>query len=207
MIQIENISVMNIENAIRGARNPLDSWNQSDSYNENGKYIIGEKDKKLAHKLILAGNDHAKFLRQIFISMDITAPLYWWKEMDTYKVSTTANSCSTMHTIHKKPFTKEMFSIDNQDDVFVEMTINHLEDLRQKYLATKDKKYWRHLIQLLPSSFNQMRTWTGSFQNVRNMYFSRNSHKLIEWQMFCNILETLPYSDLIIITKENIKYE
>lgn len=221
MIKITNISIMNIENTIRGMRNPLNSWNKSDSErcsnycgdihpcgydNFNWEhYILGENDKQLALNLIKAGNDHAKFLRQIFVSMDIEAPLYWYKEMDTYKIGTTTNSCSTMHTIHKKPFALDMFSVDD-DDVklfYAKYLLPQLEWNRQKYLETNDKKYWLNIIQLLPSSFNQLRTWTGSYANLRNIYHARRNHKLQEWRDFCSLLEKLPYSEFITYGGEN----
>jgi len=205
MIQIDNIKVFNIEGAIRGMRNPYDSWRFSDSDGEN----IGEKDMVLAQKLISAGTDHSKFMRQIFVTMDITSSLYFWKEMSTYKVATVANSTSTMHTLTKKPITKDMFSWDGYGDlelidptgspnVFMDMIISDLEQLRQLYLNTGDKRYWRAMIQLLPESFNQMRTWTANYQTLRNIYFARKQHKLQEWYEFCLKIRELPYAEELI---------
>ncbi len=208
MIEVKNIGVYNFENAVRGARNPLNSHQLSDSYGqwdeEYQKYdfIIGEKDLDLLLKLVKAGTDHSKFMRQIFVSMDINAPLYWWKEMDTYKVGTTANSQSTMHKIHSYPITLDMFSTDNEtwtnlDWIIWDTTVSHLETLRKKFIETKDKNAWRQLIQLLPSSFNQMRTWTANYAVLRNIYHARKNHKLSEWHDFCSVIEKLPYSVLI----------
>lgn len=152
--------------------------------------LIGPEDMKLATDLIEAGSSHSKFLRQIFISMDIDAPIYWWKEMDTYKVATTANSTSTMHTLAKYRINKDFFSFDEDvDEKYVNQFITYLEDLRLRYIETRDKKYWRELIQLLPESWNQLRTWTGSYQNLRNIYSQRKSHKLVEWRDFCKVIE------------------
>lgn len=158
--------------------------------------MIGPKDLDLAQRMIKGGPEEAKFLRQIFVSMDITAPIFWWKEMDTYKIGTTANSCSTMHTIHKNPITKEMFSFSdfnfNQDMVYD--IIDICETLRQRYNETKDKSYWRALVEILPMGFNQKRTWTANYQVLRNIYFQRRNHKLKEWHEFCGmIIECLPY--------------
>jgi hypothetical protein len=203
MIKLERTSVMNLENAVRGMRNPMNSWDKCDSYyNEDGDYILGENDMKLAMRLRNAGSDHRKYLRQVFVSVDITAPLYWWKEYDTYKVGTTANSCSTMHKIHAKPFVEEDFSLERcapELMVFrlIDMTMNVLNLMRDKYLETKDKKYWDSMIELLPSSYNQMRTCTLTYENLVNMYHARRNHKLAEWHGFCNWVEQLPYSELI----------
>lgn len=197
MIKIERCAVMNLENAIRGARNPLNSWARSDSaYDEKGEYILGENDLSLAKRLCKAGSDHRKFIRQIFVSVDVTAPLYWWKEYDTYKVSTTANSTSTMHKIHSKPFEMSDFSTDhmNEDGIkAMEQLIEVLENTRLKYLETNDKSYWYTMIQLLPSSYNQMRTCTLSYENLFNIYFARKSHKLKEWHEYCDWILSLPY--------------
>ncbi len=207
MIKIERTEVMNLENAIRGARNPMNSWDRMDSsYDENGNYILGENDLSLAKKLAFAGSDHRKFMRMIFVSVDITAPLYWWKEFDTYKVGTVANSCSTMHKIHSKELTREDFSFDKLNDESLKMMDNllaYIEDVRQKYLETKDKALWYNLIQLLPSSFNQMRTVTMNYENLRNMYFARKSHKLDEWHVYCDWIKQLPYSKELIYGDEN----
>lgn len=207
MIKLERTEVMNFENAIRGMRNPMNSWEKSDSYIgydewEQNKFILGENDLDLAKRLCKAGSDHRKFLRQIFVSVDITAPLYWWKEYDTYKVGTTANSTSTMHKIHAKEFTLDDFSVERMylsslDTVNV--IIDELERLRKNYLLTNDKNYWYSMIQLLPSSYNQLRTCTLTYENLRNMYHSRKHHKLEEWHTFCRWVETLPYAKELII--------
>ncbi len=197
MIKIEKTSVMNFENAMRGARNPLNSWARSDSfYDENGNYILGENDLSLAKRLCKAGTDHRKFVRMIYVCVDVTAPLYWWKEYDTYKVSTVANSTSTMHKIHSKPFEMADFSTDRMNDDGIkamEKVIETLEDLRLKYIETKDKSYWYTMIQLLPSSYNQMRTCTLSYENLFNIYFARRNHKLDEWHEYCDWIYSLPY--------------
>lgn len=207
MIKIERTDVMNFENAIRGARNPLNSWDRSDSnYDENGNYILGENDLGLAMRLSKAGTDHRKFMRMIFVSVDITAPLYWWKEFDTYKVGTVANSCSTMHKIHSKELTREDFSFDKLNDKSLEYMddlLKYIEKLRQDYLKTKDKELWYNLIQLLPSSFNQMRTVTMNYENLKNMYYARKTHKLDEWHVYCDWIKTLPYANELIIGEEN----
>ena len=203
MISLEKQSTMNIENAIRGARNPMNSWERSDSYyDEKGNYILGQNDLTLAEKLCKAGSDHRKFLRQIFVSIDITAPLYWWKEYDTYKVGTTANSTSTMHKIHTKSFDIQDFSCDKMNDdtyKFMGIIIEQLECLRVKFNESKEKEYWYSIIQLLPSSYNQMRTCTFTYENLRNMYFSRKNHKLDEWKIFCKWVESLPYAQKLLI--------
>lgn len=198
MIKIERTSVMNLENAIRGARNPLNSWNRMDSaYDDEGNYILGENDLSLGMRLAKAGNDHRKFLRQIFVSVDVTAPLYWWKEYDTYKVGTVANSCSTMHKIHSKEFSREDFSCDRMSDVALaclDSTIAVLEERRLKYLDTKERVYWDDMIQLLPSSYNQMRTCTLNYENLINIYYARRNHKLPEWHTYCDWIASLPYA-------------
>jgi len=198
MIKIERTSVMNLENAIRGARNPLNSWNRMDSaYDDEGNYILGENDLSLGMRLAKAGNDHRKFLRQIFVSVDVTAPLYWWKEYDTYKVGTVANSCSTMHKIHSKEFSREDFSCDRMSDVALaclDSTIAVLEERRLKYLETKERVYWDDMIQLLPSSYNQMRTCTLNYENLINIYYARRNHKLPEWHTYCDWIASLPYA-------------
>ena len=207
MIKIERTEVMNFENAIRGARNPLNSWDRSDSrYDENGNYILGEYDLSLAIRLAKAGSDHRKFMRMIFVSVDFTAQLYWWKEFDTYKVGTVANSCSTMHKIHSKELTREDFSFDklNEDSLkIMDNLLKYIEEVRKKYLETKDKELWYNLIQLLPSSFNQMRTVTMNYENLRNMYYARKSHKLDEWHVYCDWIKSLPYANELIIGDEN----
>ena len=202
MIKIERTSVMNLENAIRGARNPLNSWDRMDSeYDDEGNFVIGENDLSLAVRLAKAGNDHRKYLRMIFVSVDVTAPLYWWKEYDTYKVGTVANSCSTMHKIHAKAFSRDDFSCDRMSDFALECldnTITALEDRRVKYLETKDTAYWHDMIQLLPSSYNQMRTCTMNYENLINIYYARRNHKLPEWHTFCDWIASLPYAKELI---------
>lgn len=197
MIKIERTSVMNLENAMRGARNPMNSWARTDSsYDENGNYILGENDFSLATRLCKAGSDHRKFIRMIFVSVDVTAPMYWWKEYDTYKVATVANSTSTMHKIHSKPFERADFSLDKMNDAGLEAmdkVIETLEDLRQKFIETKDKEYWYTMIQLLPSSYNQMRTCTLNYETLFNIYFARKNHKLDEWHEYCDWILSLPY--------------
>lgn len=231
MIKFENTEVMNFEGALRGMRNPLNSWDKSDSVLcfggnnfldcftipcgecprmgdfDNTVFCIGREDMKLAQRLIKAGSDHRKFLRQIFVSADITAPLYWWKEFDTYKVATVVNSCSTMRKIHAKEIELSDFSIDDfyieDDDIdlrdcFINVVAD-CESLRRKYLETKDKKYWRGLIQLLPESYNQKRTVTLNYETLRNIYGSRKGHKLDEWSVgFMKWIESLPYAEELI---------
>ena len=188
---------MNFENAMRGARNPLNSWARSDSsYDENGNFVFGLNDLDLAKRLCQAGNDHRKFIRQIFISVDITAPIYWWKEYDTYKVGTVANSTSTMHKIHSKPFELADFSTDHMTDEALDtmkVMVESLEEIRVKYMETKDKALWYSLIQLLPESYHQMRTCTMSYENAIAMYNARHNHKLEEWHTFCDWVCELPY--------------
>ena len=207
MIKIERTSVMNLENAIRGARNPMNSWDRMDSsYDEEGNYVLGENDLSLAHRLAVAGSDHRKFLRQIFVSMDITAPLYWWKEFDTYKVGTVANSCSTMHKIHVKEFTREDFSFDRMTDAALmqlDSLIAFLEGERVKFNETKEKEHWHNIIQLLPTSYNQMRTVTFNYEVLINIYYARRHHKLAEWHTLCEAIENLPYANELILIKEN----
>ncbi len=203
MLKTERVEVMNFHNAIRGARNPLNSWDRSDSYfDENGRFILGENDLSLAIRLRKAGSDHRKFLRQIFVTVDITAPIYWWKEFDTYKVGTVANSTSTMHKITSASFDISHFSCDKMDEEtlkYMRKIIEYLEVLRLRYIETKDKQIWYDIIQLLPSSYNQMRTCTMNYENLISMYNSRHNHKLDEWHIFCDFIKTLPYSKEIII--------
>ncbi len=220
MISFENTEVMNLKGAIRGMRNPLNSWEKSDSiFHEKecesdcpdckGCVVVdhmcvrlGENDLDLARRLIAAGSDHRKFLRQIFVSVDITAPLYWWKEFDTYKVATVANSCSTMHTIHKKEFTIEDFSTEHLAHQTMEVlrsVISDLNDSRSLYLKTKNKGDWWQMIQLLPTSYNQRRTVTLNYETLRNIYGSRRNHKLDEWSIgFMEWIDSLPYADDLI---------
>ncbi len=208
MILIERTSVMNLENAMRGARNPLNSWAKSDSaYNEKGEYVLGENDLSLAARLCSAGTDHRKFIRQIFVSVDITAPLYWWKEFDTYKVGTVANSTSTMHKIHAKPFGREDFSCDGMSDAglaVLDNVISYLEAARLRFVETKDRQDWLDMIQLLPESYNQLRTVTLNYEVLINMYYARRSHKLTEWHVLCDAIKSLPYAnELILVREEN----
>lgn len=222
MIKLENTEVMGWEGAIRGMRNPMNSWEKSDSvlcmrrsdchgcrfYTEKFtcsapktlKYAIGPNDHDLMMRLAKGGPVHAKYRRQIFVSVDITAPLYWWKEFDTYKVGTTANSCSTMHKIHAKEFARDDFSHEHLCDLSIQNlqdTIDVLNKCRTLYLETKDKKYWWQMIQLLPTSYNQMRTVTMTYENLCNMYHYRKDHKLDEWHTFCDWIKELPYSEVI----------
>lgn len=211
MLKVSNVSVMNLENAMRGARNPLNSWARTDSYyNENHEYILGENDLSLAKRLCKAGSDHRKFIRQIMVSVDITAPMYWWKEYDTYKVGTVANSTSTMHKIHSKEFSLDDFSCDHMTPEtleFMQTVVDQLEVIRNRYLETKDKKYWYDMIQLLPSSYNQMRTCTMNYETLTNIYFARKHHKLDEWHTFCDFIETLPYAKEMILKVEETEAE
>ena len=207
MIDFNRVYVMNLENAIRGARNPMNSWARSDSYyDENGQYILGENDLSLAKRLRNAGtSDHRKYLRQVMLSVDITAPMYWWKEYDTYKVATVANSTSTMHKIHSKPFEIEDFSHDHLTENGLKVLkgiVDEMEKIRLEYVETKDKALWYDLIQLLPSSYNQMRTCTLNYETLINIYKSRKHHKLDEWRSFCEWIETLPYAKELIIAEE-----
>ena len=217
MIKLENFEVVGWEHAIRGMRNPMNSWDKSDSglypIGEHGVGIeIGDNDHNLMMKLRNAGTDHRKFMRMIDVYVDITAPLYWWKEFDTYKVGTVANSCSTMHKIHAKEFTLEDFSHEhligegitpdhtneNPYDIMSYYVIGCLNHMREAYLETKDKKYWWQMIQLLPTSYNQKRTVKLNYEVLANIYKSRKNHKLDEWVEFCKWIESLPYSELIV---------
>ena len=274
-MQFKHTQVYNFENALRGMRNPLDSWGKSDScfgivdvvntdaltkvcdawiervpyeveeYSKEyydlleqyqlmlvkqgvlryyGEYddlcevaFLGPNDMNLAKTLIKAGPEHAKFMRQIFVSVDIAAPLYWWKEMDTYKIGTTANSTSTMHKLTSKPITLSSFETDDYDeewfrktgieaacDTWIENNIIYfLETLREEYIKTGDKRYWKELIRWLPESYMQTRTWTANYAVLRNIYFQRKNHKLKEWNVFCQWVEDLPYAHELILTGEN----
>ena len=215
MIKIENESVSNISRAIYSARNAMNSWDKSDSDLEKG--IVGSNDLALAKRLCSAGTDHRKFMRMITVYVDITAPLYWLKEMDQYKVGTVSNSCSTMHKIHAKEFTLGDFSCEHLGDDWndrknlvdyngeyfntplnvMRWIIAVLNNYRDLYLETKDKKYWYEMIQLLPSSYNQRRTYLLNYEVLANIYKSRRNHKLNEWHEFCDWIKTLPYSELI----------
>ena len=254
----ENTNVYNFEGSLKGMRNPMNSWDKSDSFfgivdlyngnamndmaekwgNEEESYkwlkvngilrasdaydglfevaFIGPADMKLAQGLVLAGAEHAKFLRQIFVSVDITAPLYWWKEFDTYKVGTVANSTSTMHKLSSTPLNKDVFEFDNLDllidnytlplggqvtrvfEDYVDDILDMCENLRLKFIKTGDAAYWKALIQILPNAYLQTRTVTMSYANLRNIYFQRHRHKLTEWHMFCDWIQTLPYSKELI---------
>lgn len=230
-MKFENTEVFNFTGAIHGMRNPMNSWAKSDSFVlDDGRFVLGNEDYKLARRLIQAGSEHRKFLRQIFVSVDITAPLYWWKEFDTYKVGTTANSTSTMHKLTSNPITLDCFEIDdfqnieyplntqrselkyNADNDFVQMClIPYLEYLRAKYLETKEKKYWKELVRWLPESWLQTRTVTMNYENIYNMVKQRSNHKLNEWSgkdnaklsNFISWANTLPYfTDLFEIETE-----
>ena len=198
MLTLKNTSVMNFENAIRGARNPMNSWGRMDSHTEpDGSFVFGPNDLDLAMRLAKAGSDHRKYLRMVFVSVDVTAPLYWWKEYDTYKVATVANSTSTMHKIHSKPFSMDDFSCDHMTDgtkKFMETVVAELENIRLRFKETKSKDDWYDMIQLLPSSYNQMRTCTFNYETLINIYRARKNHKLAEWHTFCDWIETLPYA-------------
>lgn len=215
MIKIENVEVFGWEAAIRGMRNPMNSWDKSDSY-ENYTvtyedyseirvpyYRVGAGDFALMKKLVKAGTDHSKFMRMINVTFDITAPLYWWKEFDTYKVGTVRNSCSTMHKVTSKEFTLDDFSheqlTDSAIEQWLEPTIEGLNIARQMYIEKdgKSKAAWWQIIQLLPSSYNQRATIQLNYAVLRNIYHSRKNHKLDEWIDFCKWIETLPYSELI----------
>lgn len=205
MIKFENTEICGIRHAIRGMRNAMNSWDKSDSYVDEryNTAHIGENDKALMKRLFNAGTDHRKYLRMITVYADITAPLYWWKEYDTYKVGTVANSCSTMHTIHKRDLTMDDFSIDeNATEYYIGVTID-LNALRRKYCETKDIETFRTLIGLLPSSYNQKRTVMLNYEVLANIYKSRQGHKLKEWHDFIEWIEGLPYNELIRGEKHN----
>lgn len=218
MIKIENVYIFGWDAAIRGMRNPMNSWDRSDSFWCNGEcdecpergngcngenyrsYVVGNDDYTLMEKLVKAGSDHAKFMRMINVTFDVTAPLYYFKELETYKVGTVSNSCSTMHKIAAKKFTLDDFShehlIPRMKEV-LDVTITNLNACRGNFLETKDKHWWWQMIQLLPSSYNQKRTVQLNYAVLRNMYHARRNHKLDEWRTFCEWVETLPYSELI----------
>ena len=221
MILVEKTEVFNFEGAIRGMRNPLNSWDRSDSvFAENpDDFVVGSNDMGLMQKLVKAGSEHRKFLRQIMVCVDITAPLYWWKEFDTYKVGTVANSCSTMHKIASKEFELDDFSHEHLLDGSIKLLQTNIEELnlwRGKYLIASKidnilgtdlvpskKTIWWQMIQLLPSSYNQRRTWTGNYENLFSMYHQRKNHKLDEWHQFCDWIETLPYANELIVGDSN----
>ena len=200
MIKIENVDVYGWETAIRGARNPMNSWDRMDSCYNNGEFEIGENDYKLLKNLTIAGPEHRKWNRMVTVTMDITAPLYWWKEYDTYKVGTVANSCSTMHKIQAKEFTVDDFSYEHLLEPSYKClceTIVLLNDARDIFNEIKDKKYWWQMIQLLPTSYNQKRTVHLNYEVLGTMYHQRRHHKLDEWVEFCDTIKTLPYSEFI----------
>lgn len=213
MILVETPEVWGFEHATRGMRNPLNSWSRSDSYVECadafencgdcriGEFVVGEDDLALMKQLCKAGTEHRKFMRQIFVSMDITAPLYWWKEFDTYKIGTVSNSCSTMHTLHKRDIERKDFSCEGLGDAqtaVLESLIDEINKVRRVYVDTGDKRYWRMMIQLLPESYNQRRTITMNYENVLSIIHQRKNHRLSEWRWFCRVLSELPYvEDLI----------
>ena len=207
MIEITNTEVMGWQHAIRGMRNPLNSWKMSDSADG----IIGEKDKDLMIRLSNAGTDHRKYMRMITVYLDINAPLYWWKEYDTYKVATVANSTSTMHKIHSRPFSMDDFSHDHLTEdgyAFMETIVNKLEEIRLRYVEQgKKKEDWYNLIQLLPSSYNQMRTCTLNYETLIHIYYARRNHKLAEWHTFCDWISALPYGKELIIAAEESREE
>ena len=226
MIKITDTEVVGWEHAIRGMRNPLNSWDKSDSefcilgssdyegsiavdYDCEWTTYIGPNDQDLMKRLRKAGTDHRKFMRMIVVYCDILAPLYWWKEFDTYKVGTVANSCSTMHCIHKHEFTIDDFSHEHLMDESIALLKDIVKDLnecRKWYLDTKDKKYWWQMIQLLPSSYNQKRTVMLNYEVLANMYKSRKDHKLDEWHEFCDWIRELPYSELITGKTDSLAY-
>ena len=205
MIKVKNIDWWGFDHAIRGMRNPMNSWDKSDSgwhgefYYDTGMpvFTAGQNDLDLMRRLYKAGTEHRKYLRQIMVSMDIIAPLYWWKEFDTYKIGTVANSCSTMHKIHCKEFTLDDFShehlLEDEATEFMKHLVNGLNFYRKKFLKTKDKVYWWQIIQLLPSSYNQRRTVTMNYENIVSMINQRTGHKLDEWHEFIEVLKKLPY--------------
>ena len=220
-MNIKNVEVFNFEGAFRGMRNPLESWKKSDSHyclpnecvrckicgcdnNDNidwTPYRICNNDIDLAQKLITGGSEHRKFLRQIFVSVDITAPLYWWKQFDTYKIGTVSNSCSTMHKIHAKQFCTDDFSYEDMTKgglKTLSYIIESLNQARRIYLENKDKQYWFDMIKLLPECYNQTRTITMNYENLRNMHTQRLNHKLSEWHYFCDWIKTLPYAEKLI---------
>ena len=226
MIKITDTEVVGWEHAIRGMRNPMNSWDKSDSefcilgspdyeesiavdYDCEWTTYIGPNDQNLMKRLRNAGTDHRKFMRMLVVYVDITAPLYWWKEFDTYKIATVANSCSTVHTIHKKEFTLEDFSCEHlmgESIALLKDIVKDLNECRKWYLDTKDKNYWWQMIQLLPSSYNQKRTVMLNYEVLANMYKSRKDHKLDEWHTFCDWIRELPYSELITGKTDSLAY-
>lgn len=220
MIKLERTEVLNVEGALRGMRNPHESWDNADSTSipygfGESMFEVGEADHELALRLAKAGSDHAKFLRQIFISVDITAPLYWWKEMDTYKIGTVSNSTSTMHKLSSRFLREEDFSWDDEDEevfdgterqeylLYLNKRIHHMQSENVINSTDLYRKLWRRLVQDLPCSFNQKRTWTANYEVLRNIYHSRQFHKLNEWRKFCEWIETLPCSEFITTPRLN----
>lgn len=210
MLRTENTETYGWKAAIRGMRNPMNSWDKSDSlfdwyqYNDTPIAVIGDNDYNLMEKLVSAGTDHSKFMRMITVTVDIVAPLYWWKEFDTYKVGTVANSCSTMHKIHENPLTLDDFSHEHLDDLslkWLDEVIVLLNAARESYTLCKKKSFWWQMIQLLPASFNQRRTVQLNYAVLRNIYKARHNHKLDEWHTFCDWIEDLPHSELITTDK------
>lgn len=201
MLKIENVSTSGWKAAIRGMRNPKNSWAQIDSAVVNGNgFVVGNNDYDLMYRLASAGTDHGKFMRMIHVQCDVTAPLYWWKEADQYKVGTVTDSCSTMHKIHAKEFTLDDFSREHLNDESTEYLtklVDLLNSYRELFLKDKNKSWWWQMIQLLPSSYNQLRTWDLNYAVLKNIYHARKDHKLDEWHTFCDWIESLPYSDLI----------
>lgn len=208
MIKLEYTEVVGWEAAIRGMRNPHNSWDKSDSKylrQEDGhiiasRYEVGPNDHDLMMRLVKTGTDHRKFMRMIVVYVDVTAPRYWWAEADTYKVGTVANSCSTMHKIHTKEFTSDDFSHEflfGEEELVLEKLLFHLNDCRERFNATGNKNWWWKIIQLLPQSYNQRRTLMLNYEVLANIYRARRNHKLTEWREFCRWIETLPYSELI----------
>lgn len=201
MLKIENVSTSGWKAAIRGMRNPKNSWAQIDSAVVNGNgFVVGNNDYDLMYRLASAGTDHGKFMRMIHVQCDVTAPLYWWKEADQYKVGTVTDSCSTMHKIHAKEFTLDDFSHEHLNDESTDCLLKLIDLLncnRELFLKDKNKSWWWQMIQLLPSSYNQLRTWDLNYAVLQNIYHARRNHKLDEWHTFCDWIESLPYSDLI----------
>lgn len=201
MLKIENVSTSGWKAAIRGMRNPKNSWAQIDSAVVNGNcFVVGDNDYDLMYRLASAGTDHGKFMRMIHVQCDVTAPLYWWKEADQYKVGTVTDSCSTMHKIHAKEFTLDDFSHEHLNDESTDCLLKLIDLLncnRELFLKDKNKSWWWQMIQLLPSSYNQLRTWDLNYAVLQNIYHARRNHKLDEWHTFCDWIESLPYSDLI----------
>ena len=198
MLEIQDYDVMGFRMVIKGMRNAMNSWDKSDSYVVADVFVIGEADMKLAKNLIKAGSSDRKFLRMIHVQVNVRAPLYFWKEADQYKVGTTTNSCSTMHTLHKRELTLDDFSHEHLTGdglSSLESIIGQINFARQAFIETKDKSYWQEMIQLLPSSYNQLRTWDLDYETLISIYFQRRHHKLEEWRQFCDWIRKLPYME------------